>query len=313
MAHAAAADAVRPRTDWEYGLGLELDDPGFDYSLLSEFRARLAEGERADHLLQLMLDHLVMAELLKRRGRQRTGATHVLAAVRRLRRLELAGESVRAALEEIAEGDPDAPLHGQKVEIGKVPGAKAAVRERAEEFGCDGQRLLAAVWAADAPPRLRVLRQVDLLRRVWLHQYFWEREGQLRWREGTALPPASLRFDSPYDTDAHYCVKRDVEWSGYRVHFTESCDQDMPHLVVHEATTIAPVQEGQLTERIHAALATRRVTPAEHIVHTAYLSPAHRSGRRACTASRCSARSSRTTAARLGPVRWVGRVLFPAF
>lgn len=54
-----------------------------------------------------MLDRLVVAGLLKGRGRQRTDATHVLAAVRRLSRLELAGESVRAALEEIAEVDPD--------------------------------------------------------------------------------------------------------------------------------------------------------------------------------------------------------------
>ncbi|MFG2276999.1 IS1182 family transposase [Streptomyces chartreusis] len=280
----AAADAVRTRIDWKYGLGLELDDPGFDHSVLSEFRARLAEGSRADQLLQLMLDRLVAAGLLKGRGRQRTDATHVLAAVRRLSRLELAGESVRAALEEIAEADPDwlvpliepewAKRYGRKVEIGKVAGGKVAVRERAEEFGRDGQKLLTAVWAADAPDRLRMLRQVEILRRVWVHQYYWDREGQLRWREGTALPPASLRFDSPYDTDAHYCVKRDVQWSGYRVHVTESCDQGLPHLVTHVATTIAPVQDGQLTEKIHDDLATRRLAPAEHVVDTAYLSPA---------------------------------------
>ena len=280
----AAADAVRTRIDWKYGLGLELDDPGFDHSVLSEFRARLAEGDRADQLLQVMLDRLVAAGLLKGRGRQRTDATHVLAAVRRLSRLELAGESVRAALEEIAEADPDwlvpliepewAKRYGRKVEIGKVAGGKVAVRERAEEFGRDGQKLLTAVWAADAPGRLRMLRQVEILRRVWVHQYYWDREGQLRWREGTALPPASLRFDSPYDTDAHYCVKRDVQWSGYRVHVTESCDQDLPHLVTHVATTIAPVQDGQLTEKIHDDLATRRLAPAEHVVDTAYLSPA---------------------------------------
>jgi hypothetical protein len=209
---------VRTRIDWKYGLGLELDDPGFDYSLLSEFRARLTEGDGADQLLQLMLDRLVAAGLLKGRGRQRTDATHVLAAVRRLSRLELAGESVRAALEEIAETDPDwlvpliepgwAKRYGRKVEIGKVPGGKAAVRERAEEFGRDGQRLLTAAWAADAPSRLRTLRQVEILRQVWIHQYYWDPEGQLRWREGTALPPASLRFDSPYEALVHFVWSR---------------------------------------------------------------------------------------------------------
>ncbi|MFF4275619.1 hypothetical protein [Streptomyces sp. NPDC001536] len=147
-----------------------------------------------------MLDRLVAAGLLKGRGRQRTDATHVLAAVRRLSRLEPAGESVRAALEEMAEVDPEwlvpliepewATRYGRKVEMGKGAGGTAAVRERAEEFGRDGEELLTAVWASDAPDRLRMLRQVEILRWVW------DREGQLRWRDGTALPPASLRFDS---------------------------------------------------------------------------------------------------------------------
>jgi len=178
----------------------------------------------------MMLDRLAGARLLKGGGRQRTDATHVLAAVRRLSRLELAGESVRAALEELAEADPGwlTPLiepqwdarYGRKVEIGKLPGGKPAVVARAEEFGRDGQKILTAAWAAAAPPRLRTLPQVEILRQVWTCQYFWDADGQLRWREGTTLPPASLRFDSPYDTDAHYCIKRDTDWSGYRVQTT---------------------------------------------------------------------------------------------
>ena len=41
-----AADAVRGRLDWKYVLGLELTDAGFDYSVLSEFRRRLLEGQK---------------------------------------------------------------------------------------------------------------------------------------------------------------------------------------------------------------------------------------------------------------------------
>ncbi|MEI5102953.1 transposase [Streptomyces sp. PmtG] len=104
----AAADAVRTRIDWKYAIGLELEDPGFDHSVLCEFGARLAEqGGAADRLLQLMLDRLVEAGLLKAGDRQRTDATHVLAAVRTLSRLELVGETPRAALEELAEAAPD--------------------------------------------------------------------------------------------------------------------------------------------------------------------------------------------------------------
>ncbi len=137
------------------------------------------------------------------------------------------------------------------MEIGKVPGGKAGVTALAEAFGRDGQKVLAAAWAADAPPRLRTLTQVEILRRVWVHHYYWDARGRLRWRDGHALPPASLRFDSPYDTDAHYCVKRDTAWSGYRTHFTETCTSELPEVVVHVATTIAPVQDGELTAQIH--------------------------------------------------------------
>src|SRR5919199_5326379 len=42
----AAADAVRSRIDWKYVLGLELTDPGFDASVLVEFRARLVAHEQ---------------------------------------------------------------------------------------------------------------------------------------------------------------------------------------------------------------------------------------------------------------------------
>ncbi|MGV9567913.1 hypothetical protein [Streptomyces sp. NPDC003480] len=154
-----------------------------------------------------MLDRLVEAGLLKAGGRQRTDATHVLAAVRRLSRLELVGESLRAALERLAQAAPDwlLPLvqpewdkrYGRKVEIGKVPGGKPGVTVLAEAFGQDGCKVLAATWAPDAPPQLRALPQVEILRRVWVHHYHWDARGRLRWRDGHALPPASLRFDSP--------------------------------------------------------------------------------------------------------------------
>ncbi|MCP2329400.1 hypothetical protein HDA40_007907 [Hamadaea flava] len=54
-----AAPAVACRIDWKYCLGMELDEPGPDFSVLSEFRDRLAEDDRADRLLALMVDRLV--------------------------------------------------------------------------------------------------------------------------------------------------------------------------------------------------------------------------------------------------------------
>jgi transposase len=93
-----AADAVRARLDWKYALSLELTDPGFHYSILSEFRSRLAEGEKSQILLDQIL--LVFREKgwLKARGRQRTDSTHVLATVRELNQVEVVGKSFRYTL-----------------------------------------------------------------------------------------------------------------------------------------------------------------------------------------------------------------------
>jgi transposase len=101
-----AADAVRSRIDGKYALGLELADTGFDASVLSEFRARLAADDQAERLLQQMLARLREQGLLVRGGQQRTDATHVLAAVRELNRLELVTETLRAALEALAAAAP---------------------------------------------------------------------------------------------------------------------------------------------------------------------------------------------------------------
>ena len=90
-----AADAVRSRIDWKYALGLTLTDPGFDYSILSEFRQRLLTGGVEHQVFEAMLTRFKEKGLLKGRGKQRTDSTHILAAVRSLNRLELVGRTLQ--------------------------------------------------------------------------------------------------------------------------------------------------------------------------------------------------------------------------
>lgn len=101
-----AAEAVRSRIDWKYLLGLELTDPGFDYSVLSEFRSRLLEGKAETMLLDKLLESCRKLELVKARGKQRTDATNVLASIRVMNRLEQVAETMRAALNELATQEP---------------------------------------------------------------------------------------------------------------------------------------------------------------------------------------------------------------
>jgi transposase len=102
-----AAEAVRGRIDWKYLLGLDLTDPGFDASVLSEFRGRLVAGGAAEHLLDTFLAQCRDLKLLNARGRQRTDSTHVLGAVRFLNRLECVTETLRAALNALATAAPE--------------------------------------------------------------------------------------------------------------------------------------------------------------------------------------------------------------
>lgn len=100
------ADAVRGRIDWKYALCLPLEDSGFDFSTLSEFRKRLIEGGSEELLLNRILKQLREKGLIKGHKRQRTDSTHILAAIRPLNRLETLGETMRAALNSLAVAAP---------------------------------------------------------------------------------------------------------------------------------------------------------------------------------------------------------------
>jgi transposase len=146
---------VRGRIDLKYALSLELEDAGFDFSVLCEFRARLLAGEHDQNLLEVMLEHLGERGLVKARGKQRTDSTHVLAAIRSLNHLELVGETLRAALnarsapEWLArQNRPDwAERYGARVEQYRLPKGEAARQALGEAIGADGHDLLAALFA----------------------------------------------------------------------------------------------------------------------------------------------------------------------
>ena len=242
-----AADAVRARIDWKYLLGLALDDPGFDHSVLSEFRGRVAGAGLERVALDALLAKLVAAGLVKAGGKQRTDSTHVVAAVAALGRLELAGESVRAALEALAAAHPGwleqricvadfARRYGIPVTSWRPPASQARRDELAVAYARDGYALLGAVYDGAAPAWLRELPAVDVLRRVLLQNYTRTitRDGRevIRRREkepeGDGLPPGHARIISPYDTDARPGAKREEYWLGYKLHITETCDDAPP-------------------------------------------------------------------------------------
>ena len=234
------------------------------FSVLSEFRSRLVAGAMETALLEALLARLGELGLVTAGMRQRTDSTHVLGRIRDLNRLELAGESVRAALEALAAAAPgwlagviDASwqeVYGQRIDDFRLPEAKARRADLAVRYGRDGYHLLRQAHEPGAPGWLAGLPAVQALRRIWIRQFCLDVSAggeKVIWRgDGQGLPPARSRLVSPYDTDARYAEKRGKGWTGYKVHLSETCHEPdaagrrpAPNLLTSTGTTLAPVTD----------------------------------------------------------------------
>jgi transposase len=306
-----AAEAVRTRLDWQYLLGLGLADPGFDHSVLSEFRGRVVEHELEEAVLDALLAKLAADGLVKAGGKQRTDSTHVIAAVRALHTTELAGESVRAALEALAAACPDwlaarfclsdwECRYGARVSTWQRRAPGKAERDRlAVQYARDGYALVAACYEPAAPPWAREIPAVQVLRTVLIQSFTRavDQDGRevISRREpgdgGDGVPPAHLRISSPYDCDARWGAKKDLSWLGYKLHISETCDDPpacgcapapaapgrcahdvRPNLITCVMTTRATVCDIEMTTPVSAALAGRDLAPARHYLDTGYAS-----------------------------------------
>lgn len=204
----------------------------------------------------------------------------MLAKVRSLNRVEKVGETFRATLNSQAVAAPEW-LKGQwqeewieryahRIEDYRLPNGKQAREAYAVVIGNDGATLLNAIYADPAPAWLRELAAVQTLRRVWVQNFYWE-GGELRWRNLSDTPPAGAVINSPYDPEALYAQKRETSWIGYKVHVTETCDDDAPHMITHVETTPAPQADDDAIASIYEALAAQQVLPKQHSVDTGYV------------------------------------------
>lgn len=276
-----AADAVRSRLDWKYALGLELTDSGFDFSVLSEFRNRLIEGGLEQQLLEEMLKVFKEQELLKSPQKQRTDSTHILAAVRVLNRLENIGETLRYALNSIAAVAPDwlrnivpdeewYSRYGQRFQENRLPTSKKERNQMAVMIGHNGNYLLDIIWSNSELEWLRHLEAVEILRLVWIQQFYVD-NGQLKLREGALCPPSNILINSPYDPDVRMGNKRTRQWIGYKVHLSETCDENLPHLITYVETTPSSKKDHEIMENLHKFLDENHLAPSQHLADSAYI------------------------------------------
>jgi transposase len=280
-----AAEAVRARIDWKYVLGLELEDSGFDYSVLSEFRERLVSGQKEQMLLDELLMRLKQLKLLKERGQQRTDSTHIVAAVRQLNRVEIVGETMRRTLNELAEFAPEwvqeiarpewFTRYGRRFEQMRLPKEHTEREALLEAIGTDGMFLLEAVRTAPEAEQLRELPGVEFLRRMWVQQYWTEVKedgsAQVHLRADDNQPPGALRLHSPYDEEVRYSAKREQGWVGYKIQLSETSGKNEAHLITQVTTTLATEADMTALEQVHRSLQQKDLLPSEHLLDAGYV------------------------------------------
>jgi hypothetical protein len=214
------------------------------------------------------------------RGKARTDSTHVLAAVTVLNRLENVFTTMQTAVEQVAQVAPEwlgswmgaewQKLYGTPL---SMPKSAAARVKLGTQIGVDGWELWTRITDTDAPEGLGVLPAVQVLRMVWLQQFYRHSDLAVSWRDKDkhGQPPASVRIDSPFDIEARRGVKGGMGWTGYKDHYTETYgDLDTPNMITDAECTAGPVHDGAVLAGIHDRLAARDRLPGDHALDSAY-------------------------------------------
>lgn len=153
----------------------------------------------------------------------------------------------------------------------RLPSGRHERQVIAEQIGTDGRYLLEQIDASE--DWLRAIPAVQTLRQVWIQQFYADRP--LHWRDAADLPPAEKLISTPYDREARYSQKRSTIWTGYKVHLTETCDEEGPHLITDVQTTPATTPDFTMTPRIQSALTQRGLPPAQQILDAGYIAADH--------------------------------------
>lgn len=133
--------------------------------------------------------------------------------------------------------------------------------------------VLDALQVPSTPDWMKTLPAVTTLRTIWEQQFEPKDQGG-QWRQEPALPAAQL-ITSPYDPDARNGKKRTTFWTGYKVHFTQTCDEEAPQLITHVETTPAPLSDEGSISTIHAELTKKDLLPDQHLVDSGYVTIAN--------------------------------------
>lgn len=278
LADRQAAQALRMRLDWKYALHLPLEDEGFDFSVLSEFRDRLIEGKAEKRVFEKLVEQIRAMGLIKERGKQRSDSIAMLVKVRRLSRIEMVVETLRLAVVALVAANREwceeviPPSWEEKY-------GERFVRQRYSEqewkeyeanIGNDGEWLLKRLRDGSAPAELQDLPEVQIFNTVWAQQ-FQEAQGQMVYKDLKKYD-GHTQIQTPHDPEARYSRKRKFEWLGDKVQVTETDDEGYPHIITDIVATDSNQTDYEELPLIQARLIERQCKPGEHYVDAGYMS-----------------------------------------
>jgi transposase len=238
-----AVDLLRYHAGWNFALNRQVGDELFHPTTLVNFRQRLLDHDLSTIGFALVLEALVAAGLVARSSRQRLDSTQMFGRVSRMSRLDCVRESLRLALEELAEQVPEParpewwPLLWERY-VDSQADYRAPLETLARkmvEAGKDARQLLG--WlATPAAKELRMGKQTTLLARVFGEQFEVPASGAPQPKTKEEL--SSARVQNPHDPDATYAAKgkgeQKKEQVGYKVQVAETVSEAV--LVAGEPT-----------------------------------------------------------------------------
>jgi transposase len=278
LADRQAAQALRMRLDWKYALHLPLEDAGFDFRVLSEFRDRLIEGQAEQRVFEKLVEEIRGMGLIKERGKQRSDSLAMLVKVRRLSRIETVVETLRLAVVALVEGNREwceeiippswEDKYGERFVRQRY--SEQEWKEYEANIGNDGMWLLKRLTDGGAPAELQDLPAVQVLRTVSAQQ-FRETQGQMVYQDLKKYD-GHTQIQNPHDPEAHYSRKRKFEWLGDKVQLTETEDEGYPHIITDMVATDSNQTDYEELPLIQDRLIQRQCKPGEHYVDAGYLS-----------------------------------------
>jgi transposase len=275
-----AAQYAMTRLDWKYALHIPMDDPGFHYSDLCNFRKRLAKHGKESLLFDQLLKQIESLGFLKKRKHQRTDSTHILALVSELSRLENLSESLRVSLRAIQKSEsafyqmkiPALYREHWSISQSDYQMTEPQRREALERVGQDIHWLLSFL-ETNKKSFLR-LPELEVLQTLF-YQHFAVQDSQKVCLKDKA-DTGKDKIQSPHEPEARYSKKRGKSWVGYKTHITETANgKGEVNFITDITTTNSCEQDNETLSGIQEKLEAGNLKPEQQFTDKGYVTGAN--------------------------------------